>query len=60
MMNLETIKNMNNHELLDLYKLMVEVDHYDPRTTPAEAAKLRKAGIKTEDLAEIILNRMSF
>jgi hypothetical protein len=58
-MNLDKLKEMNKNELLELYTLMVEVDHYDPGTTPAKAAELHNAGITTEDLADIILNRMN-
>lgn len=58
-MNIEDLKELSNNELLDLYTLMVEYDHYDPLITAEKVVELRAAGIKTDMLADIILTRMS-
>lgn len=58
-MNIADVKELSNNELLDLYTLMVEYDHYDPLITPEQVVKARSVGIKTDMIAEIILARMT-
>ena len=58
-MKFEDLNTLNKNELLDLYTLMVKVDHYDPFETPAKAVELSKNGISAGDLESLILKRMS-
>lgn len=56
---LKELENLSNAELLDLYELMVRVDHYDPMETPKKAKEMYAAKINYEILGELILNRMN-
>ena len=56
---LEEVKNLSNEELLDLYELMVRVDHYDPMETPKRAEEMHAAEINYEMLGKLILERMN-
>lgn len=53
------IKELNNTDLIELYTLMVKIDHYDPVETPEMVLKLRKEGISTDYLGEILLERLN-
>lgn len=55
----EELKKMSNSELLDLYELMVRVDHYDPMETPKRAKEMYAANIDHEMIGELVLSRMS-
>ncbi len=56
--NVEKLKEMSNRDLLELYELMVRVNHYDPGETPKEAKEMYEANISHEMIGEIILERM--
>ena len=56
--NVEKLKEMSNRDLLELYELMVRVNHYDPGETPKEAKEMYKAGINYEMIGDIILEKM--
>lgn len=55
---LEEVKNMSNRELLELYDLMIRVNHYDPMETPELAKKMYDANINHNTLSKIVLSRM--
>jgi len=56
--NVEKLKEMSNRDLLELYELMVRVNHYDPGETPKKAKEMYEAGINYETIGEIILEKM--
>lgn len=56
--NVEKLKEMSNRDLLELYELMIRVNHYDPGETPKEAKEMYNAGINYEMIGEIILEKM--
>ncbi len=55
---LEEVKSLSNRDLLELYDLMIRVNHYDPFETPEEAKRMYKAGINYSTLEQIVLERM--
>lgn len=57
-MTLDDIKQLDNHDLLELYSGFVRVNHYDPFETPLFAQDLYKNNVRLEDIASIVLNRM--
>ena len=58
-MNIEQIENLSNVELLDIYTLFVTEHHYCPYEMPEEIKDLYKNNISTDDIYQIVLNRMS-
>lgn len=56
---LEELKALSNRDLLELYELMVRVNHYDPGETPSEAKEMYKAGLNYEKIGELVISRMS-
>jgi hypothetical protein len=57
-MTLYEIKNLSNTELLDLYSLYVQVDHYDPFMSPEKIRTLRQNDISLDDVYQILLERL--
>jgi hypothetical protein len=57
-MTLEQLKSLSNERLIEIYKFVVEVDHYDPYVTPKLYNDLYDSGITQKLLAELILERM--
>lgn len=56
---IEELSKLSNRDLLELYELMVRVNHYDPGETPAEAKEMYKAGLNYEKIGELVLSRMA-
>lgn len=50
--------HLDDEDLLDLYTLMVEVDHYDPGETPVIIQQAREERVSQNLLRYLILKRM--
>lgn len=57
-MTLDQVNTLTNSQLVDLYAESVRIGHYDPFATPQIVIDLRKNGITTDVLEQIILDRM--
>lgn len=51
------LKSLSNRDLLELYDLMIRVNHYDPCETPEEAKRMY-IQLNYSTLEQIVLERM--